>query len=199
MHVIHACQHPASEPVYGYASSAMRALAHLRAQGYLGDAAVELCEGMHEHKHELVIGSEHTSSVGETVLRGSGYGAYLDSGAKVHGWAISNASHLSIPLWQAPIPDGVKSRQLWVNGLRAVRAHATLAQCNGGPIVPGLPCPKPLQGTLTATGYIVSNVSNFTKVPLAIWLSGAELVYGRGASGASWTEPRCSVVVPRPH
>jgi hypothetical protein len=28
---------------------------------------------------------------------------------------------------------------------------------------------------------------------LTTWLPGAELVFGRGATGASWTEPRCSV------
>lgn len=29
--------------------------------------------------------------------------------------------------------------------------------------------------------------------PLEKWLPGAELVFGRGTTGASWTEPRCSV------
>jgi hypothetical protein len=113
-------------------------------------------------------------------------------------------SHSSIApaslLWEAPLPASMvtPSRQLWVNDQRARRAHATPDACSGGPIVPGLQCAHILG--LKGSGAMMTDIgySNVTAAvaglpPLNEWLLGAELIYGRGGSGASWTEPRCGV------
>ena len=100
-----------------------------------------------------------------------------------------------------------RSRQLWVGGERAARAHANPANCSGGPAFADMPLPPFATlcdgtfraGTRTAAGYAgvpdrwrrrgTGNVS------MVQWLTpGSELVFGRGGSGASWTEPRCTVV-----
>ena len=50
-------------------------------------------------------------------------------------------------------------------------------------------------GNLTKTGYtnVPDPQPHISSKSLTKWLPGAELVYGRGGSGASWTEPRCTV------
>ena len=50
-------------------------------------------------------------------------------------------------------------------------------------------------GNLTKTGYtnVPDPQPHISSNSLTKWLPGAELVYGRGGSGASWTEPRCTV------
>jgi len=184
---------------YSTAHEAVDAALRLRAGGYSGQLIIELCEGSHAHSTTLVVGREHTSDVADTIIRGAGAGAFLEGGLVVTGWVPSNRSTPTLPLLEADLPAGAESRQLWVNGARATRAHARPEACSGGPVVPSLNCTKPFWGNITETGYNqVVDVSNASATPLSQWLAGTELVYGRGASGATWTEPRCTVasVVP---
>ncbi len=178
---------------------AFRELEAIRGRGHTGTVVVELCEGVHPHASALRLGPEHTGDLGSTVLRGAGNGAFLDGGHVVSGWSEDHTHPFGLRLWRARLPAGVPaSRQLWVNGRRAVRAHATNSSCSGGPVVPTLRCPRPISGNLSAEGYTsVPTRSPYGSAPLGEWLVGVEFVYGRGASGAPWTEPRCSVAAVR--
>lgn len=52
-----------------------------------------------------------------------------------------------------------------------------------------------LGGNLSSTGYhgVPDPQPHLSTERLAKWLPGAEFLFGKGGSGASWTEPRCSV------
>ena len=174
---------------------AQRAARRMLAAGHTGDVIVELCDGRHPLIDALILSHEDVAPEKySTEYRGPvGGHAILDSGLKITGWAPDP----TMPgVWKATIPPGYESRQLWVDGLRAPRAHANPANCSGGPAVPKAGCRRTLKGgTLTDVGYInVSDSMNAHLPPsLEKWLPGSELVFGKGASGASWTEPRCTV------
>ena len=174
-----------------------------RSAGHRGTITIQLCdEGNLLADHgQIVLGAADSGvDSGPTVLRGGG--TTLDPGVRVTGWTKLNSSSL----WQARLPAGVaNSRQLWVNGRRAARAHANPTSCSGGPTPGPDPCLPLLRhsATITPTGYanVTSplNVSVAGPPDLQHWLlPGTEFVYGKGASVASWTEPRCAVtrVVP---
>eukprot|EP00041_Stephanoeca_diplocostata_P034044 m.1142210 g.1142210 ORF g.1142210 m.1142210 type:complete len:673 (-) comp24453_c0_seq16:4226-6244(-) len=174
---------------------AQEILRSLRSSGVTGHVVIELCSSVaHTHYNVLDIDERDTSLHGDTIIRGQTAkdGAVIDSGMVLRGWIVNNTTGL----WEAPLPAGAASRQLWINGVRAPRAHANPEECSGGPPVSPSLCTKTLkQGTITPTGYndVPDPQTNITASPLAQWLPGAEFVYGKGASGASWTEPRCTV------
>eukprot|EP01050_Picozoa_sp_SAG11_P004355 SAG11_NODE_277_length_11302_cov_5.987146_5_plen_1278_part_00 len=180
-------------------ADAQRQLRLLRAAGHRGRLTIQLCGsgGLLADHGQIVLGAADSGLPGgPTVLRG-GDGSTLDPGVRVTGCVQQQGS----PLWQAKLPAGMSSRQLWVNGRRAARAHANPASCSGGPTPGPDPCRRLLSAsaTRTPTGYAnVSSPLNVTVMgPPGIehWvLPGAEFVYGKGSSGASWTEPRCAVV-----
>jgi len=88
---------------------------------------------------------------------------------------------------------------MWVDGRRVPRAHSNPARCSGGPVPAGGfggDCDRTLVGgNITAMGYTAmpDPQAHISPRSLTKWLPGAELVFGRGTTGASWTEPRCSV------
>ena len=188
---------PGSSPF----TAAQRQLRALRVGGHRGPVVLELCD---TSSHDpIVLGAldSGTDARGLTVVRGVGAAAF-DPGVVVTGWVKKGS------VWQAPLPAGMHaSRNLWVNGVRAARAHANPASCSGG-ITPGPdPCHSLLSGhaVITPTGYanVTSPLPNFTvaggKPGLEHWLlPGSEFVFGKGSSGASWTEPRCPVATVRP-
>ena len=99
--------------------------------------------------------------------------AVLDGGYPVTGWQVVNDT---LGLWRASVTVGLQSRQLWVNGARAVRARTS----------PASPSPIFSNGIITESGYTVDDQH------VTDWLvGGAEFVYR--PKGASWTEPRCGV------
>ena len=167
-------------------------------------AVFELCEGRHHLQSALVFEKVD----GAVELRGIGGLATLDSGHRITGWTKSSANAAVPGLWQATLPKtAAGSRQLWVKGRRANRAHANPANCSGGPAFANMPVP-PFAGACEGTFRAgVRTAAGYSGVPdhaprlsvgnasMTSWLSpGSELVFGRGGSGASWTEPRCSVV-----
>lgn len=170
------------------------------AGGHTGALEVELCPGRHPTPAVLAFGPEDVAP-GGTTYRGGNLGrAVLDSGVPVTGWA-ADSTHKGV--WSAQLPPGTgPSRQLWVDGARAMRAHSNPAGCSGGPADPSLDCKRTIAGGAlsNSTGYVgvPATIPALSPRPLTGWLPGTELVYGKGASGASWTEPRCTVqsVVP---
>ena len=101
-------------------------------------AEVVLCAGRHPLTGRLVLGPQDSGSESEPVRwRSDGDGmAVLDAGFRVSGWRQSSGS---AGIWEASLPPGMESRQLWVNGKRAVRARST----SGAVIL----------GTITESGY----------------------------------------------
>eukprot|EP01052_Picozoa_sp_SAG31_P026161 SAG31_NODE_2351_length_5889_cov_1.999482_2_plen_705_part_00 len=183
-------------------ADAQRELRARRAEGHRGSITIQLCDKgdlLADHGQIVLGPADSGTDCGPTVLRGAG--TTLDPGVRVTGWTEQNDS----PRWQARLPAGLSSRQLWVNGRRAARAHANPTSCSGGPTPGPDPCLSLLRGSATITPAGYANVTSSLNVTvtgpsdLQHWLlPGAEFVYGKGASGASWTEPRCAVtrVVP---
>ena len=177
-----------------------------RAAGHRGTITIQLCDDgdvLADHGPIVLGAADSGVDGGPTVLRGADTrtGSSLDPGVRVTGWTKLHG----LSIWEAELPAGINSRQMWVNGRRASRAHANPASCSGGPTPGPDPCLDLLRGsaTITPTGYAnVTSPLNMTvtgPTGLEHWLlPGAEFVFGKGASGASWTEPRCAVarVVP---
>lgn len=102
---------------------------------------------------------------GSTVTYEAAPGAHpvLSGGIQVTGWHQGANG-----IWEAPMPLGIDVRQLYVNGVRALRASG----------------PSPSSFARTSTGYTMSNAT------LSSWtnLSEIEFVYD-----VDWTQIRCGV------
>ena len=93
----------------------------------------------------------------------------VSGGDRITGWKLTDTAK---NIWTAPAPTGLDTRQLYVNGSRAVRATGSVT----------------VKLTRTATGYTTAAGD-----PMAAWHNqgAVEFVY-TGGLGA-WTEPRCPV------
>jgi hypothetical protein len=144
-------------------------------QNMSSDVTVVLADGFYRLAAPLSLTAADSGTNGHNVVWTAATGArpVLAGSAQITGWSRVSASS---PIWVAQAPAGLSTRQLYVNGKRAGRAHG------------------PLRNALTGqdlTGYSGGGTT------LGGWRnpSGAmpqlELVY-RGGLGA-WTEPRCPV------
>ncbi|MFF3838952.1 right-handed parallel beta-helix repeat-containing protein [Streptomyces sp. NPDC001930] len=91
------------------------------ARGVTGrDVRVELADGTYALTGPLTLGEEDSGRDGHTVTWTAAPGAapVLSGGRTLTGWA-ANADGT----WTARVPDGVTPRQLFVDGVRAVRAR----------------------------------------------------------------------------
>src|SRR5262249_22103607 len=130
-------------------------------------------DGVYRLSQPLTFGPADSGTGGHNVVWAATPGAHpVISGAdRITGWTRVGGTST----WVAQAPTGLQTRQLYVNGTRAARAHGSL----------------PVTVHQTATGYTASAAT------LAGWRnpSGAspelEFVY-TGGLGA-WTEPRCPV------
>eukprot|EP00039_Didymoeca_costata_P005849 m.85191 g.85191 ORF g.85191 m.85191 type:complete len:600 (-) comp13000_c0_seq2:48-1847(-) len=163
-------------PYFESLDQALAAVSASRATAMHSEAVdIEMCGGIHQVTTTAVLKEEHSSvhihgSTGATAT-------VLSSGYHIKGWTKSNV--LNGAVYEATLPpDTTASRQMWVNQRRAARA-----QCSGTAI----------QGKITDEGYSnVTATSTAPKAPMLEWLgTGVEFVFH--PSGASWTEPRCSV------
>jgi hypothetical protein len=144
-----------------------------------GDIVVFLLPGTYRLAAALALDARDSGTNGHTVRWVGVPGATVLSGAtKLTGWRPTAAGS---PVWSAPAPADLPTRQLYVNGVRAQRASG----------------PLPVTLTSTATGYTASAPT------MASWRNPAdiEFVYpgGDGYWGlrtgglGGWTEPRCPV------
>ncbi len=139
------------------------------------DITVVLADGFYRLSSPLTLTPADSGTNGHDIIWTADNGArpVLAGSTRITGWARLSASS---PIWVAKAPAGLKTRQLYVNGTRAQRAHGTL--------------PAKLTGQ-NSSGYSGGGST------MAGWRnpSGAkpqlEFVY-RGGLGA-WTEPRCPV------
>ncbi len=119
--------------------------------------------------HEsLTFGPKDSGTNGHNIIYKAypGQSPVLSGGKKITGWKLHDSSK---NIWQAPIPAGFNTRQLYINGMRAHRAQ--------GNALPG-------GSTQTATGYTLPNTS------LANQLSPKDLEF---VYNLSWVQSRCDV------
>jgi Carbohydrate binding module (family 35)/Carbohydrate binding module (family 6)/Right handed beta helix region len=154
-----------------------RAQALVRAlnQNMSADVTVVIADGFYRLSAPLALGAADSGTNGHNVVWTADTGArpVVAGSTQITSWSRVSASS---PIWVAQAPAGLRTRQLYVNGKRADRAHGAL--------------PEALTGQ-NSSGYSGGGTT------LGGWRnpSGAkpelEFVY-RGGLGA-WTEPRCPV------
>lgn len=153
-----------------------RTLQHARdvVRGFAGDLhhdiTVYLFGGTYSLRDPLILTSQDSGTNGHEVVYQAvrGQTPIVSGGARLTGWTLHDAAK---NIWQAHVPAGLDTRQLYVNGVRATRAQ-------GQPPVMLTPSP----GGYTASSPLMSTWSDASQL---------EFVY-RGGAGA-WTEPRCGV------
>ncbi|TMM35673.1 MAG: hypothetical protein E6F99_18845 [Actinobacteria bacterium] len=139
------------------------------------DVTVVLADGFYRLTSPLTLSSADSGTNGHNIVWTADNGArpVFAGSVQLTGWTRMSTGS---PIFVAQAPSGLATRQLYVNGTRADRAHGAL--------------PNSLSGQ-NSTGYSGGGTT------MAGWRnpSGAkpqlEFVY-RGGLGA-WTEPRCPV------
>lgn len=150
-----------------------------------GDITVYLLGGTYNLTAPLNFAAADSGTNGHNVI----YTAYqgqlpvISGGIQITGWTLHDSTK---NIWQADVTgENVQDRQLYVNGVRAVRAYESAL--TGNTI------------TITSTGYTI----NYSSAPAASTLmqnwgnpSDIEFVY-TGAKGMekthTWEESRCEV------
>src|SRR5438046_6446718 len=122
----------------------------------------------------LTLDARDSGTGGHRVVWTAAQGArpLVSGGVPVTGWTKGSGG-----IWSAPVPAGLHTRQLYVNGVRANRASGTL--------------PTKITAT-TAKGYTTADAT------MDNWRNpkDIEFVYTGGLGG--WTEPRCPVAAISP-
>jgi hypothetical protein len=162
------------------ASQPVRTLAHARDlvrglnQAMTGDVVVSLADGTYALTQPLTLDARDSGTGGHRVIWTAASGArpVVSGGIPITGWTKGGGN-----VWSAPVPAGLHTRQLYVNGVRANRASG--------------PLPTKITAT-TAKGYTTGDaVMDNWRNPKDI-----EFVYTAGLGG--WTEPRCPVAAISP-
>jgi len=139
-----------------------------------GDIIVYLRDGVYQLTNMFTLDQSDSGSGGHNIIYQAfpGERPIISGGRTITGWSQVSGSNI----WESVVGTSLQTRQLYVNGTRAIRAVS-----QGG-----------LLGTLTktTTGYITNDTS------LQSWSnpSDIEFVYtGAGGAGANWRESRCGV------
>lgn len=139
-------------------------------QNMTGDIRVELANGVYRLAAPMALTASDSGTGGHNVVWAAASGArpVISGGIPVTGWTRTNATR---NIWSATVPAGTNTRQLYVNGVRAVRARGA----------------APVTLTWTETGYTASGGA------MSTWRNKGDLefVYTKGLG--AWTEIRCSV------
>ena len=110
-----------------------------------GDLVVQLAGGTYALSSPLTFGASDSGESGHEVIyqAASGQAPLISGGSSVTGWTL----HDSVKnIWEASVPVGTHTRQLYVNGARAVLAREDAETALGAM-------------TQTSTGYTVSNTA----------------------------------------
>lgn len=136
--------------------------------GMTGDIVVSLRGGVYTLDAPLSFGPDDSGANGHFVVYRSypGEQATLSGGREITGWSLHDAA---TGIYKANVGTGFQTRQLFVDGVRAVRARSEAGLTN------------PVK---TSTGYTSDDTA------LAAWSDAAdlELVFNE-----IWTNPRASV------
>ena len=143
-------------------------------QSMTGDIVVSLAGGTYPLTQPLTLDARDSGGNGHRVIWSAANGArpLISGGIPITGWTKGSGG-----LWSAPVPAGLHTRQLYVNGVRADRASGAL--------------PTKITAT-TAKGYTTGDAT------MDNWRNpkDIEFVYTGGLGG--WTEPRCPVAAISP-
>src|SRR6266511_2036400 len=145
-----------------------------------GDIAVILLPGTYRLAQPLALDAQDSGTNGHTVAWTAAPGArpVFSGGVQINGWQRTSPGSA---VWSAPVPAGLATRQLYVDGVRAQRASG----------------PVPVTLTSTSTGYTASAPTMASwRNPGAIELvyTGGDGYWGLRTGGlGGWTEPRCPV------
>ena len=139
-----------------------------------GDIVVSLAGGTYQLTQPLRLDARDSGTGGHRVIWTAAAGArpLVSGGIPITGWTKGSGN-----VWSAPVPAGLHTRQLYVNGVRATRASG--------------PLPTKITAT-TAKGYTTADAA------MDNWRNpkDIEFVYSGGLGG--WTEPRCPVAAISP-
>ncbi|MBP7147874.1 MAG: right-handed parallel beta-helix repeat-containing protein [Acidobacteria bacterium] len=140
-----------------------------------GDIVVSLRAGTYPQEQTLSFEPADSGTNGHDVIYRAypGERAVVSGGREIGGWTPVSGSGA----WQAPFGPGPDTRQLWVDGVRAERASASVA----------------FLGAISqqSWGYMVGNTA------IQNWRNPADMEFvftgGGGVPGAPWTESRCGI------
>ena len=145
-----------------------------------GDITVELESGTYRLSAPLTLGASDSGSNGYNVIWTAAPGAHpvLSGGTRITGWHETDPAK---DIWSAPVPAGLNTRQLYVDGLRAQPASG----------------PAPVALTPTATGYtasapVMAGWSNPSEIDF-VYTGGAAYWSLKSGGSGGWTEPQCPV------
>jgi hypothetical protein len=140
-------------------------------EAFTKDVVVELADGVYRLTEPLRYSAADSGRGGKTVTWQAGEGARpVVSGAiRVAAWKSYDAEN---NIWRSRVPAHTRTRQIYINGVRA-------------PVAQGAP-PVALSGD-QPLGYIAADQS------YATWRNPEELEFVFPAGSGAWTEPRCRV------
>jgi hypothetical protein len=154
---------------FGTLAQAQRAV-RARAHNMHSDVVVNLRDGTYTLTQPLELGAQDSGRNGHRIVWRAVPGAHpvVSGGTVITGWKPPTGPDA---IWTTTLPAGVRTRQLYFDGVRAQVAQG----------------PPPTTLTPTPTGYIAGDDT------FASWAdpTGIELVYPSGPS--NWTETRCRV------
>jgi Right handed beta helix region/Fibronectin type III domain len=171
----------------GTKAQPIRTLAHARDlvrgmnQNMTGDITVWLAGGTYRLTEPLVLEAQDSGHGGHNIIYAAmeGQTPIISGGVQVTGWKLVDAGK---NLWSAPAPTGLRNtRQLYVNGVRALRAQGRL----------------PVKLTETKTGYtadspVMASWRNPSDIEF-VYTGGNDIWSERQSGIGPWTEPRCPV------
>ena len=146
-----------------------------------GDITVRLFPGEYPLTQPLHLDARDSGTGGHRVVWTSllpQVPATISGGTRITGWSLVDPTR---NLWAAPVPADLRTRQLYVEGIRAQRARG----------------PLPVTLTATPSGYVASADT------MAGWRNPSDIEFGyTGGDGywslhtgglGGWTEPRCPI------
>jgi hypothetical protein len=171
----------------GTQAQPIQTLAHARDlvrglnQHMTGDITVWLAGGTYRLAEPLMLEAQDSGTGGHNIIYAAteGQPPIINGGVQVTGWKLADAGK---NLWSAPVPSGLKNtRQLYVNGVRALRAQGRL----------------PVKLTETKTGYtadspVMASWRNPGDIEF-VYTGGNDIWSERSSGLGPWTEPRCPV------
>ena len=146
-------------------------------QAMSADIIVELADGVYELSSPLQLGAADSGTNGHNVRYVATTGAQpvLSGGLTIQNWTLHDPQ---MNIYQAPVPAGFYTRQLYVNGVRAQRARMILVAPTPGPAALGG------GATGSSAGYQVS-IAGMTE-----WTNVQDI---EAVTSAYWEQDRCPV------
>ncbi|MDT4981840.1 MAG: hypothetical protein QOG07_3719 [Pseudonocardiales bacterium] len=135
-----------------------------------GDVHVELAGGTYQLGAPLNFGPQDSGVDGHRIIWEAAGNArpVLSGGTPISGWHPSSGDP---QVWVAPVPAGLRTRQLYADGARIPRTSG----------------PSPVTLTQTADGFLAADDT------LASWRNAADIEFVFDGGHGAWTQPRCGV------